>query len=71
TWDLTAVLWAAHPGHDYFGLSPEGTISLNPKNVTDFVERPGGLHRYLAADHDQIIRVREALVELATSPPRN
>lgn len=70
TWDLTAVLYAVRPDRGYFDLSYPGVISLNEKNVTEFREEAGGLHRYLILSPEQAIRVREAFVDLVSSPPR-
>jgi inosine-uridine nucleoside N-ribohydrolase len=69
TWDLTAVLYAVRPSHDYFGLSPHGHISVDGNNVTQFMPDPAGRHQYLMASPEQAVRVREALVQLASQPP--
>jgi len=69
TWDLTAALYAIRPEHEYFGLSKAGKISLGEKNVTKFEERADGTHRFLTLTPEQGIRVKEALVEMASSPP--
>lgn len=69
TWDLTAVLYAIRPDRGYFGLSPNGSITLDSKNVTRFTPGETGIHRFLTVTPEQIIRVREACVFLASSPP--
>lgn len=69
TWDLTAVLYAVRPDHDYFGLSYPGKVALGEKNVTEFAESRDGRHQYLTATPEQAARVREALVQLVSSPP--
>ena len=69
TWDLTSVLYAVRPDRGYFTLSDPGTISIDEKNITHFTPSPSGKHRYLKVDAEQIARVREALVILATQPP--
>jgi uncharacterized Ntn-hydrolase superfamily protein/inosine-uridine nucleoside N-ribohydrolase len=69
TWDLTAVLYAVRPAHGYFGLSPTGTITVDDQQVTQFAESADGRHRYLTANAEQVARVREALVQLASQPP--
>jgi len=69
TWDLTSVLYAVRSDRGYFTLSNPGTISIDDKNVTHFTSSPSGKHRYLKVDAEQIARVREALVSLASQPP--
>lgn len=68
-WDLTSVLYAVHPGRDYFSLSPPGVITVDDRQITQFAPRPDGRHRYLIASPAQIERVREALIQLASQPP--
>lgn len=69
TWDLTAVLHAVRPDRGYFGLSPPGTITVDDQQITRFASSDSGRHRYLIVTPDQITRVREALVQLASQPP--
>ncbi|MSR58102.1 MAG: DUF1028 domain-containing protein [Planctomycetaceae bacterium] len=69
TWDLTAVLYAVRPDRNYFGLSPTGTIAVDDQQVTQFAPAEAGRHRYLTVTPEQIARVREALVQLASQPP--
>ena len=69
TWDLTAVLQAVRPDRGYFGLSYSGTITMDTDSITHFSEDPEGRHQYLTVTSDQIVRVRETLVQLASSPP--
>ena len=69
TWDLTSVLYAVRPQRGYFGQSASGTIEVDDQQVTQFIAGPTGKHRYLTVNADQIIRVREALVQLASQPP--
>jgi hypothetical protein len=69
TWDLTAVLYAVRPESGYFGLSPAGTIHIDDQHVTQFTPQDKGRHRYLTVTPEQITRVREALVQLASQPP--
>lgn len=71
TWDLTAVLYAVRPDRGYFGLSPNGAISMDDKNVTRFEADRSGRHRFLTVTPEQITRVREACVFLASAPPSN
>lgn len=69
TWDLTSVLYAVRPDRGYFGLSRPGTIEVGDDGLTRFVPSPEGQHRYLSVDEQQIQRVREALIHLASQPP--
>jgi inosine-uridine nucleoside N-ribohydrolase len=71
TWDLTAVLYAVRPDHGYFGLSPAGRIRVDAQDVTQFDVAEGGGQRYLTVTAEQVVRVREALVQLASQPPLN
>lgn len=70
TWDLTAVLYAIRPDRGYFGLSQPGTIRVDEKEITQFTPSPTGRHRYLTVTPEQIIRVKETLVQLTSQPPR-
>jgi len=69
TWDLTSVLQAVRPDRGYFSLSGPGRVVVNAEGATEFVKEAGGPHRYLIANREQQIRVREALVELSSQPP--
>jgi hypothetical protein len=69
TWDLTAVLYAARPDRGYFGLSPPGRIHVDEQALTRFTPEKEGPHRYLTVTEEQRIRIREALVQLASQPP--
>jgi uncharacterized Ntn-hydrolase superfamily protein len=69
TWDLTAVLYAVRPDRGYFGLSQPGTIGVDDQQITQFAPSETGRHRYLTVTPEQISRVREALVQLASQPP--
>jgi inosine-uridine nucleoside N-ribohydrolase len=69
TWDLTSVLYAARPQHGYFSLSDSGAVRVDDANVTPFVPRADGKHRYLKLDPAARDRVLEALT-LLTSQPR-
>jgi uncharacterized Ntn-hydrolase superfamily protein/inosine-uridine nucleoside N-ribohydrolase len=70
TWDLTAVFYAVRPERGYFGLSEPGTIRVDDQEITQFAPSAQGGHRYLTVTPDQVARVREALVQLASQPPR-
>ena len=69
TWDLTAVLYAVRPDRGYFGLSQPGTIQVDEREITQFTPSEKGRHRYLTVTPEQVVRVREALVQLASQPP--
>ncbi|MBY0588024.1 nucleoside hydrolase [bacterium] len=69
TWDLTSVLAAVRPDQGYFGLSDPGEISVDDADITQFRYLSGGKHRYLTVSPDQIVRVRESLVQLTSQPP--
>lgn len=69
TWDLTSVLYAVRPEHGYFDLSPSGTVEVNDRGATQFTPATDGRARFLSASPEQIIRVREALAQLASQPP--
>jgi hypothetical protein len=69
TWDLTSVLYAVRPDRDYFGLSSPGQVTVEKDGFTRFTAAPEGRDRYLLLSEDQIVRVKEALVQLASQPP--
>jgi len=71
TWDLTAVLYAVRPDRGYFGLSQPGSIRVDDQEITQFTPAEKGRQRYLTVSPEQIARVREALVQLASQPPEN
>jgi uncharacterized Ntn-hydrolase superfamily protein/inosine-uridine nucleoside N-ribohydrolase len=68
TWDLTAVLYAVRPDRGYFSLSPPGIVHVDDQEITQFTPKANGRHRYLTVTPEQIVRVREALVQLASQP---
>lgn len=70
TFDLTAVLFAVRPAHGYFGLSPGGRFTVTPAGALSFVEDASGMHRYLVIDDRQRARTLEAMLMLASQPPR-
>jgi len=69
TWDLTSVLYSVRPDHGYFGISKPGRISVDDQMVTQFEESEGGRDSYLTVTPEQIVRVKEALIQLASQPP--
>jgi hypothetical protein len=70
TWDLTSVLYAVRSNRDYFGRSPRGRVQVAADGETLFEPDDEGSHRYLTLTPEQIVRVREALVQLASQPPQ-
>jgi inosine-uridine nucleoside N-ribohydrolase len=70
TWDLTSALYAVRPDAGYFGLSAPGSIRVDAEGNTKLEPASSGKHRYLTVTKDQITRVREALVQLASQPAR-
>ena len=70
TWDLTSVLVAVRPGRGYFGLSRPGRVVVQDDGKIRFRAEAGGSHRLMSVTREQVVRVREALVMLASQPPR-
>jgi hypothetical protein len=70
TWDLMSVLHAVWPDRGYFDLSTPGRVSFEDDGNTRFEPGPGGRDRYLVMNESQAARVREALVQLVSQPPR-
>ena len=69
TWDLTSVLHAIRPDHQYFDLSPAGQVTVADNALTTFKESADGRDRYLILRDDQKPRATEALVQLSSQPP--
>lgn len=69
TWDLTSALYAVLGDRKYFGLSEPGEVTVEPDGFTQFTPKTGGRDRYLTLDEKQIVRLKEALVQLASQPP--
>jgi hypothetical protein len=69
TWDLTSVLQVVRPDRGYFGLSEPGRVVVSEEGATQFVKEAGGPHRYLIANREKELRVREVLVQLSSQPP--
>lgn len=68
-WDLTSALYAVYPDRDYFGLSPPGRVTVEDDGFTRFTPGLDGRDRYLTLTETQIVRLKEALVQLASQPP--
>ncbi|MDF1815411.1 MAG: nucleoside hydrolase [Verrucomicrobiales bacterium] len=73
TWDLTAVLHAVYPDRGYFTLSPRGRVTIEENGFSTFTpsRKPGvGRDRYLVMNKIKAAKVREALVQLTSEPPK-
>ncbi len=69
TWDLTSVLYAIRPSRNYFGFSQPGKFSIGPKDFALHTPKENGAHRFFTVNAEQIAKVKEALVILASEPP--
>lgn len=69
TWDLTSALYAVASDRDYFRLSPPGRVTVEGDGFTRFTPEVDGRDRFLILQEEQIARVKEALVQLASQPP--
>jgi hypothetical protein len=69
TWDLTSALYAVRPDRGYFDLSSPGQVTVEADGFTRFTPAPGGRDRFLTLNDVQAVRVKEALVLLASQPP--
>ena len=56
TWDLTSVLYAIEPKVNHFGLSPQGTITLDSIGHSLFTPSENGKHRYLTIQGEKNIQ---------------
>ncbi len=70
TWDLTSVLYAARPDDGYFTLSEPGRVVVDERGMTRFEPAADGRHRYLKVSEVQRVRALEAMIWLASQPPR-
>jgi inosine-uridine nucleoside N-ribohydrolase len=70
TWDLTSALYAVQPDRGFFGLSEMGMVTVESDGFTRFTPQPKGRDRCLKLDVTQLVRVREALVQLCSQPPK-
>lgn len=69
TWDLTSVLYAVRPNHNYFNLSEPGLVKVAGNGLTTLTKN-GQRDRYLILKDDQKARVIEALTLLSSQPPQ-
>jgi inosine-uridine nucleoside N-ribohydrolase len=70
TFDLTSVLYAARPDRGYFSISKPGKITVLADGSTRFDEFAEGLQQYLILSEEQKARTLEAMVMLASQPPK-
>jgi hypothetical protein len=63
------VLYAVRPDRGYFGLSSPGQVTVEEDGFTRFTPAPEGRDRFLTLSDVQAVRVKEALVLLASQPP--
>ncbi|MBI5395008.1 MAG: nucleoside hydrolase [Verrucomicrobia bacterium] len=71
TWDLTAVLYAVLPDRGFFELSQPGQVTVEDDGFTRFKpKKSGGRDRFLILNDVLAARVKEALVQLSSQPPR-
>ena len=69
TWDLTSVLFAVLPERGYFSLSGRGRVEVANDGSTRFHPDLQGTHQYLVVTPQQIVRARQAMVQLSSQPP--
>jgi len=69
SWDLTSVLYAVLGDRNFFELSAPGVVTIAEDGFTRFDPSTNGHHRFLELNDIQAVRVREALVQLASQPP--
>jgi inosine-uridine nucleoside N-ribohydrolase len=71
TWDLTAVLHAVRPSDGYFSESQPGRVQIDERGVSRFEFEENGPHRILYTQGAQRERALEAMVWLASEPPKS
>lgn len=69
TWDPATLLYAVYPERGYFGLSPNGTVTVTDDGATLFKRDNHGRDRYITMTPEQAEKVREAIVQLCAIPP--
>lgn len=67
--DPLCVLYAIRSEEAYFDFSPPGLVTIDARGKSVFREAPNGNHRYFKLTPTQIVRAREAIVQLASQPP--
>jgi len=68
TWDLTAALQAVRSNRGYFGLSENGTVSVEANGVTHF-HAGGGNRQFLKLDPAKRAEILSVLELLSSEPP--
>lgn len=71
TWDLTSVLYAVRPSHNYFDLSAAGSVHVAEDGLTKFEAKANGRDRYLILNEQRKSGILEALCLLSSQPPSN
>lgn len=71
TWDLTAVLYGLMSDRGYFTLSTPGEVTVEKDGFTRFKPKKDGRDRFLILNDLQIARLKEALVQLSSEPPKS
>ena len=69
SWDLVSALYPVRSNRGYFNESPLGTITVDEKGITKFIQNPKGNTIILSATPKQQSRIVEAFTQLASSPP--
>lgn len=70
TWDLTSVLYAIRPHHNYFDLSSPGRVTVQENGYTKFEPDAKGRDRFLVLTDKHKARTTEALRLLCSQPPQ-
>ena len=70
TYDLTSVLYAARPEGAYFTFSGAGRVEVLEGGRATFIPDPRGRHRILGLEDAQEARTLEAMILLASQPPK-
>ena len=68
TYDLTAVLHAVRPDHEYFHVSQPGKVHVDDQGITHFSHDPQGNRHLLSVDDAQRKIIQDVQIELASQP---
>lgn len=69
TWDLTSVLYVHNPGKVFFNKSNPGTISVDDKGYTNFVENKNGKHFFLITSPKQRNSILNYFIHIIPQKP--
>jgi inosine-uridine nucleoside N-ribohydrolase len=69
TWDLTSVLYVYNPTKLFFSKSNAGTISVDDKGNTHFVESKNGKHFFLNTSTEQRNSILNYFIHLISQKP--